>query len=457
MAVDRSRLPEVGPDPTFRFPSIVRHRLANGLDVRTIEHHSVPIITLVLQVRDGSGADPVHQHGLAAITADMLDEGTGDLSAIDVSAALARIGAEFDIDVAPDATALTLTTLTRFADRGALLLADLIARPSLRDEDFLRVRQLRLDRLRQLRDLPPAVAERAFLRLLYADHPYGHLPIGADATLRVLSLQDVARFHRDAYRPSRSTLVVAGDMTHDELRTVAERAFGKWSDPASDGSGPAPADLAPLIGRETQLVVVPREGAAQSELRIGHLTTRRDTPDYPALLMLNAVLGGQFVSRVNLKLREEKGYTYGARTGFDWRRGISPFSLQASVHTASTADAVADSLDELDAIRGRRPVDDREMSLARATLTRGYPRSFETAQQVARSVAQLVLYELPDTYFQDFVPKVNRVTADDVTTVAAKHLDPSRLITLIVGDHSQIAAPLEKLQLGAPTTLSADQ
>jgi predicted Zn-dependent peptidase len=456
MAVDRSRLPEVGPDPSFRFPSIVRHRLENGLDVRTVEHASVPIITMVLQVGDGSGADPLHQHGLAAITADMLDEGTGTLSAIDVSAALARIGAEFDIDVAPDATVFTLTTLTRFADKGASLLADLVARPALRENDFKRVRQLRLDRLRQLRDLPPAVAERAFLRLLYADHPYGHLPIGADPALRALSLEDVAQFHQRAYRPRRATLVAAGDMSHDELLGVARRAFITWTDGGGNGASPAPADLAPLISREPRLALVPREGAAQSELRIGHLTTRRDTPDYPALLMLNAVLGGQFVSRVNLKLREEKGYTYGARTGFDWRRGISPFSLQASVHTAATADAVADSLDELDAIRGRRPVDEREMSLARATLTRGYPRSFETAQQVARSVAQLVLYDLPDTYFEEFVPKVNRVTAEDVTQVAAKHLDPSRLITLIVGDHAQIASPLERLQLGAPTTIPAD-
>jgi zinc protease len=461
MAVDRSRLPDVGPDPRFRFPSIAKHTMSNGLQVRTVEHHTVPIVTFTLQIADGSGADPDHQQGLAAITADMLDEGTGSLSAIDVSEALAAIGADLDIDVAPDATVFTLTTLSRFADRGASLLSDILARPSLREEDFARVRKLRLDRLRQLRDVPPAVAERAFLRLLYGDHPYGHLPIGSDASLRGLTPDDVRAFHGAAYRPTRVTLVMAGDRSHDELQAIAGRAFGDWSESraaeGSDRRGRAAAALVPAVGDGTRLAIVPRERASQSELRIGHLTTGRNTPDYPALLMLNAVLGGQFVSRVNLKLREEKGYTYGARTAFDWRRGISPFSLQASVHTAATAAAVADSLREFEGIRGGRPVHDGEMSLARATLTRGYPRGFETAQQVARSVAQLVLYDLPDTYFEEFVPKVNAVTAGEVTRVAERHLDPTRMVTLIVGDHHAIGDSLKALQLGDAAILPVDR
>jgi predicted Zn-dependent peptidase len=226
----------------------------------------------------------------------------------------------------------------------------------------------------------------------------------------------------------------------------------------SCGASPAAAStVEPSIVTSTRLAVVPREGAAQSELRIGHLTTSRATPDYPGLLVLNSVLGGQFVSRINLKLREEKGYTYGARTGFDWRRGISPFGLQASVHTAATADAIHDSLSELAAIRGSRPPDPNEMTLAKATLTRGYPRNFETAQQVARAVAQLVLYDLPDTYFEEFVPKVNAIDAGEVTRVAMRHLDPSRLVTLVVGDHHAIADSLKSLQLGEPLVLSADQ
>jgi predicted Zn-dependent peptidase len=453
MRADRSRLPEVGPDPPFAFPLVVHHTLEGGLEVRTIEHRSVPVVTLAMQVEGGTGADRRGREGLAAITADMLDEGTGPLSAIDVSEALARIGAVHDVDVGPDATVLTLTTLARFAERGALLLAEMLTRPALRESDFDRVRQLRLDRLRQMKDLPPAVAERAFLRLIYGDHPYGHLAIGSDPALRAMTLEEVASFHAFTFRPSRATLVVAGARPHDELRLIAETAFGQWraaSESTEQGSTAADVETESVA---PPLAVVARENAAQSELRIGQLSARRNTPDYHALLVMNAVLGGQFVSRINLKLREEKGYTYGARTGFDWRRGTAPFALQASVHTAATADAVRDSMIELDSIRGARPPSEAEMALAKASLTRGYPRGFETAQQVARAVTQLALYDLPDSYFEEFVPRVNAITAADVVRVAERYVDPGRMTTLIVGDYRTITDSVGTLGLGDPRLL----
>jgi predicted Zn-dependent peptidase len=455
--IDRSRLPDVGPDPAFTFPEIVRHTLRNGLRVCTIEHHSVPVITFNLQVDGGSGSDPQGREGLAAVVADMADEGTGKLTAIEVSDALSRIGADYDVDVGGDATDFSLTTLTRFASRGASLLADMVTRPRLMESEFTRVRQLRLDRLRQLKDVASAVAEQTFLRLVYGTHPYAHLAIGTDAGLRHVTPDDVVTFHAHAVQPSRATLIVCGAMRHDELLREAEDAFGGWLSSAGPaGNAPPASDVEPPNGPVTRLAVVQRESAAQSELRIGHLATRRLTPDYPALLVMNALLGGQFVSRLNLKLREEKGYTYGARTSFDWRRGISPFALQTSVHTASTADAIADSLVEIASVRGPRPPSSEEMSLAKASLTRGYPRGFETAQQVARSVALMTLYGLPDTYFEEFVPRVNAVSSDDVVDVAVRYLDPSRLTTLVVGDYSAIAESLVDLNLGEPQLRAAE-
>lgn len=444
MPVDRSRLPEVGADPSFAFPEIVRHTLSNGLHVRTVEHRKMPVVTCVLVVDGGTGADDAGQEGLAALTADLVDEGTGSLSAVDVSDRLSRIGAQYDADVGADATIFTLTTLARYAVRGASLLADLTIRPSLREPDFTRVRQLRLDRLRQMKDMPSTVAEREFLALLYGNHPYGHLPIGSDSTLRALALDDVTGFHRRQYQPSRATAVIVGDLPHDALLDVVSQTFGGWaSDADTLAGGGVSAAVEGHVRR--RVAVAPREGAAQSELRIGHLTTGRGTPDYSPLLVMNAVLGGQFVSRVNLKLREEKGFTYGARTGFDWRRGPTPFALSASVHTGATAEAIRDSLAELEGIRAGRPPTDQELKLAKASLTRGYPRNFETAQQVARSVTQLVVYSLPDSYFATFVPKTNAVTTDDVVAAASKHLDPSRLTILVVGDHAVVAESLRSL------------
>ena len=454
--IDRLRLPDVGADPAFTFPEVVRHTLQNGLRVCTVEHHSVPIITFTLQVEGGSGADPEGLEGLAAVVADMADEGTGSLSALEVSDALARIGADYDVDVGGDATDYSLTTLTRFASRGGALLADMVTRPRLLESEFTRIRQMRLDRLRQLKDVASAVAERTFLRILYGEHPYGHLAIGTDASLRRVTPDDVVSFHARALQPSRAVLIVCGAMRHDELLHEAETAFGGWSSVVGGTDGVPASDMVPVRRDVTRLAVVRRESAAQSELRIGQLAVRRVTPDYPALLVMNAVLGGQFVSRVNLKLREEKGYTYGARTSFDWRRGVSPFVLQTSVHTASTADAIADSLNEISSMRGLRAPSHEEMLLAKASLTRGYPRGFETAQQVARSVSILSLYGLPERYFEEFVPKVNAVTSADVIAAAERHLDPATLTTLIVGDDSAIAESLRSLNLGEPQLYAAE-
>ena len=424
-----------------------------GLQVRTVEHQTVPVVTMVLQVDGGSMADPRGREGLAALTADMVDEGVGDLTTIELSDALARIGADYSADVGPDATHFSLTTLSRFADRGASLLADILMRPSLRQSDFDRVRQLRLDRLRQLKDSPSAVADRAFLRLLYGDHPYGHLAIGTVGSLGALALDEVAAFHAATFQPLRATVVLAGPLPHDALLRIASQAFSGWTGVQSSASE---LDTVP-VRSPACLAVVPREGAAQSELRIGHLSAVRGTPDYAALLVMNAVLGGQFVSRINLKLREEKGYTYGARTGFDWRRGLSPFSLDTSVHTAATADAIADCLAEFGQISGSRPPSDQELEMAKASLTRGYPRGFETAQQVARSIASLVLHGLPDSYFEDFIPRVQAVTSADVVDAAARYLDPARAVTLIVGDYTAIEASLRPLGLGEPQLLPADE
>jgi zinc protease len=451
--VDRSALPGLGPPPAFTFPGIQRHVLGNGLRVRTVEHTSVPVVTFVLQVEGGSGADPATREGLASLVADLVDEGTGDLSAIDVSDALARIGGDYDVDTGSDAISFSLTTLARFADRGAELLAGLLTRPSLRESDFTRVRQLRLDRLRQMKDVAPALAERAFLRLLYGSHPYGHTALGSEEGLRALTLDDAVTFHGAMFRPSQSVLVVAGGLRHEELAAVAARAFESWGEP-QDGMVPRePASALKPAPTMRRIALVHREAAAQSELRLGHLATWRRTPDYASLLVMNAVLGGQFTSRLNLKLREEKAYTYGARSGFDWRRGLSPFVLSTSVHTASTADALADAAVEIEAIRGSRPVTEGELAHAKAGLTRGYPSGFETAPQVARAVSQLALYDLPDTYFSDFVPTVTEVTTGDVMRVAAQYLDPGQLTALVVGDAAVVTESLHALSFGEPQLL----
>jgi zinc protease len=445
--VDRSRLPDLGPEPSFAFPAIHRSTLPNGVRVWSVEHRQVPLIAVLALVPVGASSDPPQRPGLAAITGDMLDEGCGDRSALEVNEALGRIGAQLDLDVGYDAMVIGITMLERYLDRGLELVRDMLVRPRLEQREFDRVRDLRLNRLLQLKDMPPALADRAFAQLLYRGHPYGHLPIGSEGALRAMMIRDIMSFHRRACIPSRTTLIAVGDASHDTLQRAVQRAFDAWR---SDETEPVadPETFAPAPPPTTRLALVHRPGAAQSELRIGHVALPRRTNDYHAALVANMILGGQFVSRINMNLREDKGYTYGARTAFEFRRAAGPFVLHASVQSDATADALKEALLEIRAIRGERPVTRQELEVGRASLTRGYPRNFETADQIARAAAQLALYDLPDDYFSTFVPKVLSLTEDAVTAVAAKHIDPDRLLAVIVGDRDKLAPSLRALDLG---------
>lgn len=448
-AVDRSRLPVPGPPRPFHFPGMTRTRLSNGLDVRVISHRSIPVGAAVLLVPGGSSVDPPGLSGLVSITADLLDEGSGGSSALEISDRIARIGGDLDVEVGPDATIVSLITLERFLDTGLEIVREVATAPTLADEDFARVRQLRLERLRQMKDLPAALADRAFAEVLYGTHPYAQPTLGTTVSLPSITLDEVRTCHARMFQPDGATLVVAGDRSVAELTEAAERAFGSWTaDPGVSSMDRDRGRQAPPRQAAARLTAVARPGAAQSSLRMGHVAASRSTPDYPALVLLNTVLGGQFVSRLNLNLREDKGFTYGVRTGFDLRRGKGPFVLETSVGTEVTAAALTEAFREIREVRGDRPVTADELALARSAVSLGYPRGFETVQQVARSAAQLALHELPDSYFEDFVPMLDAVTLDEVTNAARRYLDPDRMATVIVGDVDKIGNSLGPLGLG---------
>jgi len=299
--------------------------------------------------------------------------------------------------------------------------------------------------------MPGTVADRAFLKLLYGAHPYGHSPIGSEAALASMDVEDVRAFHQRAIRPSVATLIAVGDCEHAAIVQLAGEAFADWA-----GAGEHEVGAEQSLPRAAALNVVPRPRAPQSELRIGQVTVGRDTPDYHPLVVANTILGGQFVSRINLNLREDKGLTYGARTAFEFRRLPGPFVLQVSVQTSGTARAIGESIGEIAGIRGPRPVTPDELALGIAALTRGYARSFETGEQIGRAALQLALYDLPDDYFEQFVPRIEAVTAADVSRVMSHHVDPARLVTLIVGDLDVIGADLGQLGLGDPVVLPPD-
>lgn len=457
MSVDRTRLPIPGADRPFHFPRIVKRTLPNGLELRAVRHQSVPIVSIVLLVPGGSAVDPADAHGLVSMTAGLLDEGSRGQSALEIADRIARMGGDLDLEAGMDAVVVGLTTLDRFYETGLALVHEIVTAPNLANDDFNRIRNLRLERLRQMKDHASALAERVFARTLYGPHPYGHLALGSEASLTSMTLDSVRAMHASMFAPAGSTLVVVGDRPEDELLDVAAKTFEPWRPAASTMVIDRDAALQPPPAPpQVTLGVVSRPGAAQSELRIGHLCAPRSTPDYHVLLILNTILGGDFVSRLNLNLREAKGYTYGVRTGFNLRRGIGPFVMQTSVATDVTGPAIHEALAEIRAIADSRPATPDEVALAFASLSKGYPRGFETSGQVARSVAQLALHGLPDTYFEEFVPRLARITAEDVRAVAQRYLAPGKMATLIVGDLDKIHESLPALGLGPHQVLTAD-
>ena len=445
---DRTRLPAVGADPAFSLPAFERATLANGVQVWAAAHHRAPVLTLRLLLPSGAASDPPDQPGLAALTADLFDEGSAALSDVELHRALMRIGGRLSTEVWSDAAVVGLTTLSRHAREGLRLLFELAVRPRFNPADVARVRDLRVNRIRQLRRSAAALADRVFLEALYGSHPYGHPAIGTDAALRALGRAEVADFHRRRYLRLPWTLVAVGDLAPEALLAEVARVWDAVSFADGDAPPGGPLPEPPPVAR--RMVFADREGAVQSEIRLGHAGVPRASPDFYALSVLNMVLGGQFVSRVNLNLREDKGYTYGARTAFDWRVGCGPFSLEVGVQTAATLDALREAVREIAEVRGARPPSPRELETARAALTRGFPRSFETAVQVARAGVRMALHGLPDDHYTRFVPRILAVGADDVLRAAQRHLRPDDLLAVVVGSRPDVLGELAGLGFGDP-------
>lgn len=433
--------PPVGPPTPVRFPLVVKEAMPNGLDVWTVSRSTAPVAAVLLLVNCGSASDPDDRPGLAGVTADLLDEGARDRDAIQLSEAFALLGSHLGIEVGPDVTTFGLTTLTRHLDAVIDLLGDVILRPRLDDADFARVRDLRLNRLRQLSRSASSAADRAFLEAVFSEHPYGHGALGTTPSLQAIEVEDARAFWRDAFVPVGATLIVAGDFPRDLAMAAVDRAFGEW---APGTPGPAAA-REPASPPDRRVLLVDRPGASQSELRVGHGGPSRRTEAYHALVAMNAVLGGQFTSRLNRTLREDRGVTYGVRTAFEFRRSAGSFACETSVATEATADSAAEVLREFASLRDPGQLGDDELARAKSSLTRGYARHFETAVQLARAAAHLVTHQLDVRTYDEFVPRIDAATAADVARAARAVLRPDASTIVVVGDAEQCRAPLERL------------
>lgn len=443
----RFEMPAPGPPALIAFPPIERHRLDNGLAIWAVEHSAVPLVTIVVTLDGGSSADPVAAPGLASLTAALLNEGAEGRDAIEMSDALARLGTHIDVDTGSDVTTLALSAPVRhFADAMRLLAATVRA-PNLADPDFDRLRELRQNRLRQASLTPAAPADRALVGAVFGTHPYGHGTLGTSRALAALSIDDVRAFWRSAWTPARTTVMVCGDVAPSDAMTAVATAFGDWRATEAEPFTLAAAAAQPADA----LLVIDRPGAPQSEIRIGHLAPPRRSPDYHALIVLNAIAGGMFTSRLNSNLRERRAITYGARSSFDFRRAGGLFSCDTSVQADATAVAVGEILRELEDLRGARLPEPAELERARNSLTRGYVRQFETSHQLARALVMLAASQLDEHAFDRFVPEVERIGREDLERAALAHIHPAASAIVVAGDVEREGKSLEAI--GRPVTV----
>ncbi len=448
---DRSRPPELGPPPRIHLPPIQERRLSNGLRVVLMEKHEVPLVQMNLVVRAGSVMDPPGRYGLASMTADMMDEGAGELDALELEDAVSFLGARLSVSAGLHTSRVSLFTPLSKLDEALPLMADVLLRPRFPAEELERKRRSALTSLLQFHDEPTVIASVLFARTLYGpEHPYGRPYLTDEASIRAITVDDLRTFHDRYFRPNNAFLVVVGDVTLDDLVPRLEKHFGEWQ----PGEVPEIEVPTPRQVGAREVLLVDKPGAAQSVIRIGRIGVSRTTEDYYALVVMNTILGGSFTSRLNQNLREDKGYTYGARSSFSFRPAPGPFTASASVQTDVTGPSLTEFFRELEGIR--EPVPEEEVARARNYVALGFPAAFQSAAAIARQLEELVLYDLPEDYFDRYVDEILAVSPAQVREVARRYVDPGRVVVVVVGDRARIEEEVRALGLGPVRILTVE-
>ena len=451
VSIDRTQRPVPAAPGAFEPPVTERRRLSNGVELLVVERRDLPAVSFALVLDTGGANDPASLPGLAAFTTAMLQEGTAGRTSRQIADEMEYMGSQLATTSGRESTFLAAETLTRHFPKALEIAADLARNAVFPEEEIARLRQERLTSLRRMRDDPTAMAGRLAPGLILGrESAYGHPLSGNEESVEAISREDMAGFYHRDFSPEGATLAVVGDVSPDEAARLGEEWLGaRQAPPDSDAF-----QAMPVYGEApsaTTLFLLDKPGAAQSVVRVGLRSVERRHPDYPALVLLNHLFGGLFTARLNMNLREDKGYSYGYRSWFEWHRGASLFMAGGGVQTAVTREAVEETLREFRDLVGERPVTEAEFETARTALLRQYPSSFETSWQVLEQLVQLVAFNLPDDYYRTLPAVIEAVTLEDVRRVAVEHIDNDRLTLLVVGDCEAIEPGLR--ELGLPVRL----
>lgn len=436
--------PTPGPSRDYHFPRFQRLTLQNGVAVVVAPVAKLPVVTVLALIDAGASADPAGREGVAQLTARALAEGTERSTGAELAERFERLGTALDATADWDSAMVRITVTVDRLSAAMALLAEVLRSPSFPERDVERLKQERLAELLQQQAEPRGLADDMFARFVYSATSRYALPDGGlESTVGGLDVGAVREFYRYRYTPGATTLIVVGDVTVDAVRAIAAGVLGDWS-----GVAIAPATVSDQPARlERAIHVVAKPDAPQSELRVGHVGARRLDPDYFSIVVMNAILGGLFSSRINLNLREAHAYTYGAFSSFDWRRAAGPFTVAAAVRSDITDAALREIMIEIERMRASE-VTDAELSLATSYLDGVFPIRFESTSAIANALASLVAYGLPNDYYDRYRASIRSVYAGDVLRAAQAHVRPEHLQIVAVGDPAVIRGPLEALALG---------
>lgn len=450
--VERTRPPAPGPLRPFHFPTIERMELSNGLPVLFARSGGFDVVTMSVIMDAGGVHEARDRAGLATLTAGLLESGAGDRSALQIADEVERLGLQLGAAASWDASHVDLTGLSSRMTAGAGVVADLVRRPSFPEAEVERLRQEQLAAIVQRRAEPRALANEMAAKYVFADDSPFSRPLGGTTdSVEGLTRADVVDYHGSRFSPRGATIVIAGDLDSGDAHRIAEAGFGDWAGPAP---GPTVASAEPRV-RGAEVVIVDRPGSVQSELRVGHVGVPRATEDYFPIVVMNAILGGAFSSRLNMNLRERQGFTYGVSSSFVMRRAPGPFLVSTAVQTEVTARALTEIFSEMRGIREAR-VEDRELSDARTFLAGTFPLRLQTTEGLASRLAELAIHDLPFDYFDGYRQRVVDVSHDEVLSAAQRHLKPEEAVVLIVGDAEAVRAEVEALDLGPVVVVDAD-
>lgn len=445
--VDRTKPPMLPAPKSLKLPAIQKFVLSNGLKVVLMEKHQVPLVQLNLTIKAGSVNDPVDKVGLASLTFDMLDEGAAGKTSLEIADAIDFLGANLRTGAGVHSSSISLhTPLSKFDD-ALKIMSDIVLRPDFPQKELDRKKKDRLTSLMQMHDQPTAIAGAAFGKILFGkDHPYGRMI--SENVIKNYSVDDLKAFYKKQFAAGNAYFVAVGDIKVDELKKKLEAAFGKWA--KGDIKEEKVKEAAQVTNRVVYLIDKP--GAAQSVITIGRIGAQRLTPEYNALVVMNTILGGSFTSRLNNNLREVHGYTYGASSRFAFRPIPGSFSASSSVQTEVTDKALFEFFKELSAIREPIPAD--ELNRGKNLVALSYPGNFQSVAEVAGQLDEMIQYNLPENYFDNYVSSVLKVTNDEVTTAAKKYIVPEQMVVVVVGDKVKIEEGIKALNLGEIKNLS---